>query len=113
MTDDRRKYATDWQQRWSRSYGAAFQQGTLEQGELLAADHLLTERHGIPRFSKQWEEGLTAILGLDPDKHEQPDRGRSVTLTPEMREAARISNVPEDVYAKMLLKAQDEGAVKK
>jgi hypothetical protein len=113
MANDRKKYAADWQQRWSRSYGAAFQEGTPEQAELLAADHMLTSRHGIPRFSKQWEEGLTAILGLDPDRHDQPDRGRSVTLSPAQRDAARISNVPEDVYARMLLKAEDEGAIKK
>jgi hypothetical protein len=113
VSDDRRKYAADWQQRWSRSYGAAFQQGTLEQGELLAADHLLTERHKIPRFSKEWEAGLEAILGLDPDVHQRPDSGRAVTLTPEERDAAKIANVDEQTYARMKLKGQDEGFLPK
>jgi hypothetical protein len=110
---DRSKYAADWHQRWSRTYGAAFQQGTLENGELLAADHMLTERHGMQRFTPQWEAGLEAVLGLDPQVHARPDGGRSVTLSPEEREVARFSNVPESEYARQKLRAIDAGVLPK
>jgi phage I-like protein len=105
----------DFDQRWRRALPAAYQQGSIENAQITAASHFLMERHGLQPGDQGFEDGLVAILNLDPDGAQaKPDRvGRSVSLSPEERDAAKIAGISERDYAVQKLKAQDAGVLPK